>query len=243
MENCLELFPIIMLALTAVMLKDLFPLLREVATHTKDETAAVQYVDAHGMKGVPILVGLQALQTILAVIPSAAIQILTGLCYGIWWGTLINIAGCALGNSIVFLTMAALRSRGLRTPWDYFALGTMLHYVADAFTLPHNAFGDRDLVRHAVYETELHPVFSGALLRERDPAERTEPRLLPALFAARRRDYGAAPRRMETDCRYIIGVCEQVLRGSLRCAAPAFAAGRESGGARPCEAPCRCGTL
>ena len=139
--------------------------------------------------------------------------------------------------------MAALRSRGLRTPWDYFALGTMLHYVADAFTLPHNAFGDRDLVRHAVYETELHPVFSGALLRERDPAERTEPRLLPALFAARRRDYGAAPRRMETDCRYIIGVCEQVLRGSLRCAAPAFAAGRESGGARPCEAPCRCGTL
>lgn len=101
---------IAMLALTAVMLKDLFPLLREVATHTKDETAAVQYVDAHGMKGVPILVGLQALQTILAVIPSAAIQILTGLCYGIWWGTLINIAGCALGNSIVFLTMRQLKT-------------------------------------------------------------------------------------------------------------------------------------
>ncbi len=98
-----------MLGLTAVMLVDLLPLLKEVITNAKDETSVVEYMSTYGPKGIPILIGLQALQVILAVIPSAAIQILTGLCYGIWWGTLINMIGCALGNTLVFSAMRQLK--------------------------------------------------------------------------------------------------------------------------------------
>ena len=87
------------------MVVDLLPLLRQVAANAGDESKIVKYIASYGFKGVPILIGLQALQVITAVIPSAAIQLLTGLCYGVWWGTLINLVGCVLGNLIIFVAM------------------------------------------------------------------------------------------------------------------------------------------
>ncbi|MDR0288379.1 MAG: VTT domain-containing protein, partial [Clostridiales bacterium] len=70
----------------------------------------VKYINSNGLRGVPILLGLQALQTIAIIIPAAAIQLLTGLCYGVWWGMLINVAGCVLGNIIVFIALRQLKS-------------------------------------------------------------------------------------------------------------------------------------
>ncbi|MEA4966272.1 MAG: VTT domain-containing protein [Oscillospiraceae bacterium] len=98
------------LALTALLLVDLLPLLKKVAASAGNETVLAGYIDSYGLKGVPILMGLQALQIITAVIPSAAIQMLTGLCYGAWWGTLINIAGSVLGNAIVFAAVRQLHA-------------------------------------------------------------------------------------------------------------------------------------
>lgn len=45
-------------------------------------------------------------------------------------------------NSSAFLArcMADFEENGLSSTWDYFRLGTMLHYAADAFTAPHNRF-------------------------------------------------------------------------------------------------------
>ena len=94
-----------MLGLIAIMVVDLLPLLKQVAANAGDESKIVEYISSYGFKGVPILIGLQALQVITAVIPSAAIQVLTGLCYGVWWGTLINLVGCVLGNLIIFVAM------------------------------------------------------------------------------------------------------------------------------------------
>jgi len=104
------LITLAMLGLIAVMIVDLLPLLKQVVANTSDESKIVEYINSYGFKGVPILVGLQALQVITAVIPSAAIQLLTGLCYGVWWGTLINLAGCMLGNMLVFVAMRQLKS-------------------------------------------------------------------------------------------------------------------------------------
>ena len=115
---------------------------------------------------------------------------------------------------------AELQTDGLRTPWDYFTLGTMLHYVADAFTWPHNAFWKNGLVQHAAYEMRLHSIFSEELLRRSAGTVSAEPRSLIAFFAGSHQAYSAAPHRMETDCRYIIDVCERLLRGSLCCAVP-----------------------
>lgn len=99
-----------LLGLIAILIIELFPLIREVVTNTGDESKMVNYINSYGIKGIPILMGLQILQIITAVIPAAAIQLLTGLCYGVWWGTLINLSGSILGNILVISAMRQLKS-------------------------------------------------------------------------------------------------------------------------------------
>jgi uncharacterized membrane protein YdjX (TVP38/TMEM64 family) len=99
-----------MLVLIAILLVDLIPLLKKVVSDAHDESKMIDYIHAYGVKGVPILGGLQALQVMLTVIPAAAIQILSGLCYGILYGTLICIVGNVIGNMIVFIAVRQVRN-------------------------------------------------------------------------------------------------------------------------------------
>ena len=126
-------------------------------------------------------------------------------------------------NSLAHLSrcMAALQTEGLRSFWDYFTLGTMLHYAADAFTWPHNAFWEKSLAQHVAYEKTLHPVFAGALRRSAAGPEHIAPRAALAFFTGNHCAYSAAPHAMATDCRYIIGVCGGLLLAALCGAAPA----------------------
>jgi len=99
------------LCLLLVMAVKLFPLIREVVTHVGDEAAIVAFVEAYGVRGVPILIGLSALQAILPFIPAPAVGILTGLCYGLVWGPLIVLSGYMLGTSFVFLSVREVRGK------------------------------------------------------------------------------------------------------------------------------------
>ena len=58
--------------------------------------------------------------------------------------------------------LTELSDGGLSTLHDYFALGAALHYLADAFTYPHNAAFPGDLHGHVAYEKALHPIFLAA---------------------------------------------------------------------------------
>jgi len=92
----------VMAALIVVLLIDLAPIMEQVLQNNKNESNLESYIDAYGAKGAPILIGLCILQVISTVIPAAAIQMLGGLCYGIWRGALVSVAGYAIGNAIVF---------------------------------------------------------------------------------------------------------------------------------------------
>jgi hypothetical protein len=122
--------------------------------------------------------------------------------------------------------IAEFQQQGLCTGWDYFVLGTTLHYVADAFTWPHNTFWEKSLAQHAAYEIQLHPVFAASLCREDGYADGPEPRSLTAFVAESHREYSAGPHEMAADCRYIIGVSGGLLRGSLRYAVPETESGQ-----------------
>ncbi len=51
--------------------------------------------------------------------------------------------------------------------WDYYTLGALLHYAADAFTYPHNELFTGSMLEHARYErSELHQTFSRYLSEE-----------------------------------------------------------------------------
>lgn len=118
-----------------------------------------------------------------------------------------------------------IQSKGLRSAWDYFRLGVMLHYLADAFTAPHNAFWSDNLAAHKAYEKKLHRRLAGRLNGE--TAKPPAPRLpdppggdVPAsplqCFRQARQNYAAANRSMETDCLFILQTCAQTLGGCLR---------------------------
>jgi len=87
------------------MIVQLFPLLEDVLENRKDESSIVSTVDALGWRGPPAIVGLSALQVIIPIIPAPAIGILSGLTYGVIYGSLINLGGIALGNLFVFFVM------------------------------------------------------------------------------------------------------------------------------------------
>jgi uncharacterized membrane protein YdjX (TVP38/TMEM64 family) len=99
-----------MLVLIAIMVVDLIPLLKKVISDAHDESKMIDYIHAYGIKGVPILGGLQSLQVMLTVIPAAAIQVLAGLCYGIWYGAIICIVGGIVGNMIVFIAVRQVKN-------------------------------------------------------------------------------------------------------------------------------------
>lgn len=93
--------------------------------------------------------------------------------------------------------------------WDFFRLGTMLHYTADAFTWPHNSFWPGTLLGHVRYERALHPVFAEFL--------RTEPSGNAACFdeASLHEAYANAEHSIETDCQFIFAACSSLLRQEL----------------------------
>lgn len=92
-------------ALIFFLLKDLLPLLRQVMSDAENETEMIQYIKAYGAKGVPILMGLQFLQVMIPFFPASPIQVLGGLCYGVFLGSLLCLIGFIAGHSFLFLAV------------------------------------------------------------------------------------------------------------------------------------------
>ena len=120
-------------------------------------------------------------------------------------------------NSFEFLShcCADFRKNGVYSQWDYFRLGTMIHYAADAFTAPHNSFWTGSLSEHCAYEAELHQKF-GELLKNAHPDVISYREYVPLHKA-----YCVDTPGMETDFRYILTACLSLLKKySLRAAEP-----------------------
>jgi uncharacterized membrane protein YdjX (TVP38/TMEM64 family) len=66
------------------------------------------WIAGMGIKGMAILLGIQALQIIVAVIPGGPVEIVAGAAYGPWKGFAICILGCLIASAGIFLTVRAL---------------------------------------------------------------------------------------------------------------------------------------
>ena len=123
-------------------------------------------------------------------------------------GELIHICSGGLG---------AFEENGPRSAWDYFRLGALLHYVADAFTGPHNGFWTGNLVGHAVYELKLNDALINELAKaKRHPANEGASCPLSGYFAAVHRRYCMEEKGVSTDSLYIVRVCSVLLHRILR---------------------------
>ena len=68
-----------------------------------DPTSLRAWVDAHGIWGRVLFVGLMALQVIVAFIPGEPFELAAGYAFGAVWGTALVFLGIMLGGAIVFL--------------------------------------------------------------------------------------------------------------------------------------------
>lgn len=62
-----------------------------------------EYVKSFGYFGFFVAIGIQILQVIIALIPGEVVEIGIGYTYGWFWGTLLCMAGVAIGSSLIFL--------------------------------------------------------------------------------------------------------------------------------------------
>ena len=114
-----------------------------------------------------------------------------------------------------------LQYAGLHSSFSYFALGTLLHYVADTFTYPHNADFSGNLLEHTAYEKKLHQVFSQALSGYTHAGAARQTYAAENFLAFEHRQYCVGPHSTQTDCAFILEACTGVL-DKLLCRAPAI---------------------
>ena len=92
--------------------------------------------------------------------------------------------------------------------FDFYTLGKLIHYTADAFTRAHNEDFSFGLAAHRAYEAALQEQFLPFLQQEPVPDE---------ILSVRRyhREYCRYPADVFTDCRFALNACCCVLAGLL----------------------------
>jgi len=77
-------------------------LLRRHVAFLTDADAARAYVRSFGVWAPLALIGLQALQIVLAPIPGQVLGAVGGYLFGPWWGTFYNMIGVTIGSTVAF---------------------------------------------------------------------------------------------------------------------------------------------
>ena len=93
---------IIAIIICATITVYLFPVMKGLAT-SEGQVAFKQRVDNSGVYGILALIGLQIAQIFLFILPGEPIEILAGMCYGTFWGTIFIMGSSAFISTIIFL--------------------------------------------------------------------------------------------------------------------------------------------
>lgn len=118
-----------------------------------------------------------------------------------------------------------LESRDTLSLWGYYQLGVLTHYLADAFTYPHNETFTDSMLAHEKYERqELHTALINALSEPGDAAL-PENNLhkdadLWYTFCSLHKTYKQTVPAPQTDVQYIVPICERACREFI-CRQPA----------------------
>lgn len=79
----------------------LFPVIKNLSTH-EGQIAFKEKVNTSGLYGFLVLLGLQAAQIFLVILPGEPLEILAGMCYGAIGGTIFILFSVALTTTIIF---------------------------------------------------------------------------------------------------------------------------------------------
>jgi len=96
----------------AIFLWGLAPFIKDLAT-TEGQIAFKQKIDSMGLSGIFLLFGLQILQILLVILPGEPFEVLAGMCYGTWGGTLFITISVFITTTIIFFTVRKLGQKYL----------------------------------------------------------------------------------------------------------------------------------
>lgn len=118
-----------------------------------------------------------------------------------------------MGNYLEKLS-SKLEEKAKMRMLDFYKLGKLIHYIADAFTLAHNSSFDRNLKVHREYETRLEeyfPLLLGFYKHSYVPFTRTVADMIYIFH----KDYIHRPQSIYTDAAFSVTVCSSVLKRIL----------------------------
>ena len=93
--------------------------------------------------------------------------------------------------------------------FDYYTLGTLTHFLADAFTFPHNDHFGGNMLDHAYYERSLlHPAIEQYIIYQSTlPASPRRSGSLLAAFHLQHQGYLNTPPSPQCDAEHIVNIC------------------------------------
>ncbi len=112
------IFAVVLIALTVACI----PLVRGLMT-ADGRKQLETFFKENAFWGVSVFLLLQIIQIIVALIPGGIIQIIAGVAFGGFWGTVLSVIGCLIGSFIVFslvrrfgkpIVEAFIDSKGIR---------------------------------------------------------------------------------------------------------------------------------
>jgi uncharacterized membrane protein YdjX (TVP38/TMEM64 family) len=105
-SNKLKAFKLILTVIVILLLVkitiDLLPVVRHLST-IEGQVAFKEKVESTGIYGMLLLFGLQVAQIFLFIVPGEPIEILAGMCYGGFWGTVFIMLSAGIISIVIFL--------------------------------------------------------------------------------------------------------------------------------------------
>lgn len=95
-----------------IFLWGLAPFIKDLST-TEGQIAFKEKIDSMGLSGIFLLFGLQILQMLLVILPGEPFEVLAGMCYGVWGGTLFITISVFVTTTIIFFTVRKLGKKYL----------------------------------------------------------------------------------------------------------------------------------
>ncbi|GFH40136.1 TVP38/TMEM64 family protein [Lactococcus insecticola] len=82
---------------------DILPIIKQIIKNPKDMSSLTAYLREFGFRAIPMILFLQVVTLFIPGLPPSSVSILSGLCYGLIFGSMISILGIALSNSLLFI--------------------------------------------------------------------------------------------------------------------------------------------
>ena len=133
---------------------------------------------------------------------------------GFWKSHAMQGHNACYSRAYIQRRMHSLQQRGVRSRRDCFALGKLMHYLADSFTFVHTEGFCGGMREHRRYERGLHEIFPQyvSCAMQKGKTRPVDSVQLSECLRQSRKEYECFDGGYERDCKQILGVCTEVFQ-------------------------------